>query len=71
MTAGAFRGIRSPGPEATGICEISHVVLKPNSGPLQEQYELLTTEPSLQPLSRSHRNHTVFLRMDPFIPSYF
>lgn len=37
------RGIRSPGAGVTGHCEPPYGCWKLNSGPLQEQYKLLTS----------------------------
>lgn len=46
------RGHQDPGAGVTGGWELcSHGCWEPNCGPLKEQQDLLTTEPSLRPLS--------------------
>jgi hypothetical protein len=37
----------SPGAEVTGGCDLFDMFLEPNSSPLEEQYVLLTSDPSL------------------------
>lgn len=42
--------MESPGTEVTDDCEPPYGFCEPNSGPVEEQLVLLTTEPSLWPL---------------------